>query len=115
MIKSLQRGIILWVQAKTGLTGILVAWLALPPPPPGPLDQRGGVLFARNADGEEKNPARQRVLDLFGPEKWDRYRIGGAKFPVLKDLDKFVFADTPVDEGQVRERPQPPSHCRNAL
>ena len=31
------------------------------------------------------------------------YRIGGAKFPVLKDLDKFVFADTPIDEGQVRE------------
>ena len=31
------------------------------------------------------------------------YRIGGAKFPVLKDLDKFVFADTPVDEGLVRE------------
>jgi len=31
------------------------------------------------------------------------YRIGGAKFPVLKDLDKFVFADTSVDEGQVRE------------
>ena len=23
------------------------------------------------------------------------YRIGGAKFPVLKDIDKFVFADTP--------------------
>ena len=40
------------------------------------------MLFARNADGEEKNAARQRVLDLFGPEKWDRYRIGGAKFPV---------------------------------
>jgi DNA replication protein DnaC len=31
------------------------------------------------------------------------YRIGGARFPMLKDLDKFVFADTPVDEGQVRE------------
>jgi hypothetical protein len=31
------------------------------------------------------------------------YRIAGAKFPVLKDLDKFVFTDTPVDEGQVRE------------
>ena len=31
------------------------------------------------------------------------YRISGAKFPVLKDLDKFVFADTMVDEGQVRE------------
>src|SRR3974390_3589503 len=31
------------------------------------------------------------------------YRLGGAKFPVLKDLDKFVFADTTVDEGLVRE------------
>ena len=31
------------------------------------------------------------------------YRIAGAKFPVLINLDKFVFADTPVDEGQVRE------------
>ena len=31
------------------------------------------------------------------------YRIAGAKFPVLKDIDTFVFADTPVDEGQVRE------------
>ena len=31
------------------------------------------------------------------------YRMAGAKFPVLKDIDKFAFADTPVDEGQVRE------------
>jgi DNA replication protein DnaC len=31
------------------------------------------------------------------------YRIAGAKFPVLKDLDGFVFADTPVDASQVRE------------
>jgi len=31
------------------------------------------------------------------------YRISGAKFPVLKDLDSFIFTDTPVDEGQVRE------------
>ena len=31
------------------------------------------------------------------------YRIAGAKLPVLKDIDKFVFADTPVDEGLVRE------------
>ena len=31
------------------------------------------------------------------------YRIGGAKFPVLKDIDTFAFADTPIDEGQVRE------------
>ena len=29
MFKSLQRGITLWVQAKTGLTGILVAWLGI--------------------------------------------------------------------------------------
>jgi hypothetical protein len=31
------------------------------------------------------------------------YRISGAKFPVLKDLDAFVFKDTPVDDGQIRE------------
>ena len=31
------------------------------------------------------------------------YRISGARFPVLKDLDSFVFADTPLDQGQVRE------------
>jgi DNA replication protein DnaC len=31
------------------------------------------------------------------------YQISAAKFPVLKDLDSFVFVDTPVDEGQVRE------------
>jgi DNA replication protein DnaC len=31
------------------------------------------------------------------------YRMSGAKFPVLKDIGKFVFADTPVDEGLVRE------------
>jgi hypothetical protein len=36
------------------------------------------------------------------------YRIGGAKFPVLKDLDKFVFADTPVDEGKCAN--SPPAH-----
>ena len=34
------------------------------------------------------------------------YRIGGARFPVLKDLDAFVFKDTPVDEGQIRELAQ---------
>ena len=31
------------------------------------------------------------------------YRITGAKFPVLKDLDKFTFAGTVIDEGLVRE------------
>jgi hypothetical protein len=29
MFKSLQRGFTLWVQAKTGLTGLLVAWLGI--------------------------------------------------------------------------------------
>lgn len=31
------------------------------------------------------------------------YRIAGARFPVMKDLDSFIFPDTPVDEGVVRE------------
>jgi DNA replication protein DnaC len=31
------------------------------------------------------------------------YRMRCAKFPVLKDIDSFVFADTPVDQGLVRE------------
>jgi DNA replication protein DnaC len=30
-------------------------------------------------------------------------RIGVARFPVMKDLDSFVFARTPVDEGVLRE------------
>ena len=29
--------------------------------------------------------------------------LGGAKSTVLKDIDTFAFADTPIDEGQVRE------------
>jgi DNA replication protein DnaC len=31
------------------------------------------------------------------------YRMRCSKFPVLKDLDSFVFADTPIDQGLVRE------------
>lgn len=31
------------------------------------------------------------------------YRISSARFPVLKDIDAFVFENTPVDEGQIRE------------
>jgi DNA replication protein DnaC len=31
------------------------------------------------------------------------YRMSGARFPVLKDIGKFVFADTPIDEDRVRE------------
>ena len=49
------------------------------------------------------------IASLIGAERTHRqarsisYRLSGAKFPVLKDLDKFVFADTMVDEGQARE------------
>lgn len=31
------------------------------------------------------------------------YRISGARFPVMKDIDSFVFDGAPVDEGVVRE------------
>lgn len=32
--------------------------------------QTGGILFARNKDGDEKKKSRQLVLDLFAPEVW---------------------------------------------
>src|SRR5205823_11417446 len=35
------------------------------------------------------------------------YRISGAKFPVLKDLDAFVFKDTPVDARALKPRRTP--------
>ncbi len=31
-----------------------------------------------------------------------RYRMTSAKLPVIKDLDAFAFADTPINEGLVR-------------
>ena len=31
------------------------------------------------------------------------YRIGGAKFPTLKDLDAFIFTGTLIDQSRVRE------------
>jgi len=34
------------------------------------IQPRGGVVFARNADGEQKTAARELVLDLFTPERW---------------------------------------------
>ena len=38
------------------------------------LKPSGGVLFARNADREEKSEARQHVLDLFHPIRWGEGR-----------------------------------------
>jgi hypothetical protein len=34
------------------------------------IEPSGGILFARNADGEQKTAARQLVLDLFAGDKW---------------------------------------------
>jgi hypothetical protein len=34
------------------------------------IQPRGGILFARNADGEAKITARQKVIDLFQPQQW---------------------------------------------
>ena len=31
-----------------------------------------------------------------------RYRMGHAKFPVIKDLDSFIFEESAVDENQIR-------------
>ena len=31
------------------------------------------------------------------------YRMAAAKFPVLKDMQRFIFDDTPIDEDKVRE------------
>lgn len=50
-----------------------------------------------------------RVASLIRAERTHRqarsigYRIGGAKFQVLKELDSFIVAGTPADEGEVRE------------
>lgn len=38
------------------------------------LKPSGGVLFARNADREEKSEARQHVVDLFHPIRWGEGR-----------------------------------------
>lgn len=34
------------------------------------IEARGGVLFARNPDREQKAAARQKILDLFAPQVW---------------------------------------------
>jgi DNA replication protein DnaC len=60
------------------------------------------------------NGRRQRaipekvVLELLKAEAAERklrsirYRLGQARFPILKDLDSFRFADSAVDEAQIR-------------
>jgi hypothetical protein len=48
--------------AKCGMEELAVRQLSIKP--------SGGVLFARNVDGEEKSKARQLVVDLFHPDRW---------------------------------------------
>jgi DNA replication protein DnaC len=61
----------------------------------GELEARWNKALARVAEIRAERTYRQaRSIS---------YRIAAAKFPVLKDLDQFVFADTPVDGSQVRE------------
>lgn len=38
----------------------------------GTIPPSGGILFARNTDGDEKRAARQQIVDLFHPNKWDK-------------------------------------------
>jgi len=48
------------------------------------------------------------VLELLKAEAAERrlrsirYRLGQARFPMLKDLDSFRFADSGIDEAQIR-------------
>jgi len=48
------------------------------------------------------------VLELLKAEAAERrlrsirYRLGQARFPMLKDLDSFRFADSDIDEAQIR-------------
>ncbi len=42
------------------------------------------------------------------------YRISGARFPVLKDLDAFVFRETPVDEARSASWRKAPSSMPGA-
>jgi DNA replication protein DnaC len=61
------------------------------------------------ATGTRQRATTEKILlDLLEAELAERrirsirYRMGLARFPVDKDLDQFQFADSPVNEGQVR-------------
>jgi DNA replication protein DnaC len=58
---------------------------------------------------EELDPLFASLIRAKGTHRQSRsinYRISGARFPVLSDLDAFVFKDRPVDEGQIQELAQ---------
>ena len=77
------------------------------------LEAMSGTEARRHRASSTKSPVRDwpGVRDLSAPCQLDpgrrihrqarsiSYRIGAAKFPVLKDIDRFAFADTPIDEG----------------
>ena len=66
-------------------------------------DETAGKGLARRDELYPLIASLIRAERTHGQARSISYRISGAKFPVLKDLDKFVFADTVVDEGQVGE------------
>jgi hypothetical protein len=64
-------------------------------------DEIAGKGLARR---DELYPLIASLIRAEGTRRQARsisYRIGAAKFPVLKDLDRFVFADTPVASSRI--------------
>jgi DNA replication protein DnaC len=69
----------------------------------------GSIYDEVLSDGRKRRSIPEKIiLELLKAEAAERhlrsirYRMGQAKFPLLKDLDSFNFADSFVDEGQVR-------------
>jgi hypothetical protein len=58
--------------------------------------------------GKRRLTPEKIILELLKAETAERkmhsirYRMGQAKFPILKDLDSFNFEEAFVDEGQIR-------------
>jgi DNA replication protein DnaC len=66
-------------------------------------DEIAGKGLARR---DELYPLLRSLIRAELPHRQSRsinYRISGARFPVLKDLEAFIFEGSPVDEGQIRE------------
>jgi len=71
-----------------------------------------GVLAVYDEVLEESRRSRStadktllRLLEAEVAERRTRnrnYRLGQARFPAIKELDSFLFSDTPINESQVR-------------
>lgn len=57
---------------------------------------------------KEKATPEKVILELLKVESAERhlrsirYRMSQAKFPIVKDLDSFIFDETPINESQIR-------------